>query len=341
MRKIEKKKIITKGRLAIALAVAIVLTLAAAITLYFTVFAREDEPSKKEPPITLEGEGVVNGSLMAYPLMGESKIQDITVISDKGTFKIERPDGKGNFVFEYLDEKGNFKEFRPNICDVDDDFSYSDLYSIEMGDGFGGVTKLKYLCMALMYPYVEERIQLIPEEEAAQLDVYGLAEGEYETVYFSYLDENGVKRSHKIQIGDKTTLETGYYIRVDDRNYVYASYQNQFDYALAGFFSLIKPIVISPGIKEDTVISAYLTTNYEQWLNTMHENKGDITTNDSRVIVVADEIVPAGKDIEEILPDGYIRLEDKDIEFDLSKLKKKSEYQRLVAALSAKPRARK
>ena len=337
MRKIEKKKIITKGRLAIALAVAIVLTLAAAITLYFTVFAREDEPTKKEPPIALEGEGVVNGSLMAYPLMEESKIQDITVISDKGTFKIERPDGKGSFVFEYLDEKGNFKEFRPNICDVDDDFSYSDLYSIEMGDGFGGVTKLKYLCMALMYPYVEERIELIPEEEAAQLDVYGLAEGEYETVYFSYLDENGVKRSHKIQIGDKTTLETGYYIRVDDRNYVYASYQNQFDYALAGFFSLIKPIVISPGIKEDTVISAYLTTNYEQWLNTMHENKGDITTNDSRVIVVADEIVPAGKDIEEILPDGYIRLEDKDIEFDLSKLKKKSEYQRLVAALSAKP----
>ncbi len=335
MKKVEKKKIMTKGRLAISLAAAFVVTLATALVLYFTVFSKEPEPEQKEPPVALEGEAVVNGSLMAYPLMQESKIQDIVIKSDKGTFGISRDDD-GNFILNYIDENGNFKEYRPNICDIDDDFNYSDIYSIEMGDGFGGVTKLKYLCMALMYPYVEERIELIPEEEAAQLDVYGLVEGEYETVIFSYVDENGEEKSHKIQIGDKTTLETGYYIRVDDRNCVYASYQNQLDYALAGFFSFIKPIVISPGIKEDTVISAYLTTNYYQWLNTMHKNSGDITTNDSRVIVLADAIVPVDKSFKKVIDGGYIKDGYKDIEFDLSKYKDKQEYQRLVNALSAK-----
>ncbi len=335
MKKIEKKKIITKGRLAIALAVAFVLTLAAALVLYFTVFSQEDEPEQKEPPVALEGEAVVNGSLMAYPLMAESKIQNITIESDKGKFAMTRPDDKGDFVFSYIDGNGKIKEFKPNICDVDDDFSYSDLYSIEMGDGFGAVTKLKYLCMALMYPYVEERIDLIPEEEAQQLDAYGLAEGEYETIVFHFLDENGQQMSHKIQIGDKTTLETGYYIRVDNRNCVYASYQNQLDYALAGFFSLVKPIVISPGIKEDTVISAYLTTNYYQWLNAMHKNPGDITTNDSRVIVFADTIVPIDKKQSEPDEDGYMRGES-DIEFDLSQYKDKQEYQRLLNALTGK-----
>jgi hypothetical protein len=337
MKKIEKKKKLTKGGLAIVLAAAFVVTLATALVLYFTVFTKEKEPEKKEPPTALEGEAVVNGNLMAYPLMQESQIQTIEIISDKGAFGMSRPDGKGNFIFEYADENGEIKKFMPNIADIDDDFKYSDIYSIEMGDGFGGVTKLKYLCMALMYPYVEERIELIPEEEAAQLDAYGLAEGEYETVVFSYVDENGEKKSHRIDIGDKTTLETGYYIRVDGRNYVYASYQNQLDYALAGFFSFIKPIVIAPGIKEDTVISAYLTTNYYQWQNTVHKNLGDITANDSRVVVLADTIVPVDKSFKEIIDGGYIKDGERDIEFDLSKYKNKPEYQRLVKALSAKP----
>lgn len=335
MKKIEKKKIITRGRLAIALAAAFVLTLATALVLYFTVFGKEDELEEKEPPVALEGEAVVNGSLMAYPLMQESKIQNIRIESDKGTFVMTRPDDNGDFIFTYVNELGEEKTFLPNIYLLDDDFKYSDLYSIETGDGFGGVTKLKYLCMALMYPYVEERIDLIPEEEALQLDAYGLAEGEYETVTFHFYDENGEIQSHTVQIGDKTTLETGYYIRVDGRNCVYASYQNQLDYALAGFFSLVKPIVISPGIAEDTVISAYLTTNYYQWLNTVHKNPGDITTNDSRVIVFADTFERPKKDSDKLVEDGY-KKESGDIEFDLSKYKDKSEYQRLVNALSAK-----
>ena len=48
MKKIEKKKIITKGRLAIALAIAFVLSLTAAIILYFTVFSKEKETEKKD-----------------------------------------------------------------------------------------------------------------------------------------------------------------------------------------------------------------------------------------------------------------------------------------------------
>ena len=334
MRKIEKKSMMTKGTLAIVLAVAFVLTLAAALVLYFTVFSREEGPEQKEPPVALEGEAVVNGSLMAYPLMAESKIQNIRIESDKGSFVMTRPDDNGDFIFSYVNEAGEEKTFLPNIYLLDDDFNYSDLYSIEMGDGFGSVTKLKYLCMALMYPYVEERIELIPEEEAAQLDAYGLKEGEYETVVFHYEDENGEIKSHEIQIGDKTTLETGYYIRVDGRNYVYASYQNQLDYALAGFFSLVKPIVISPGIAEDTVISAYLTTTYYQWLNAMHDTLGETVANDSRVIVVADTFEPINKSGSND-EDGYNKTAS-EIEFDLSELKDKDEYQRLINALAGK-----
>ncbi|MBQ7333303.1 MAG: DUF4340 domain-containing protein, partial [Clostridia bacterium] len=341
MRKIEKKKLITRGRLAIALSIALLLSLATAIVLYFTVWSQEDEPEEKEPPVALEGEAILNGSLMAYPLMAESKIQDIVVKykNTDGVFEtygMSRPDDGGNFKLYYEDENGNLTLFNPNICDVDDDFTYSSLYSIETSDGFGTVTKLKYLCMALMYPYVEERIDLIPEEEAAQLDAYGLSEGEYDTIVFTYLDEDGNEKTHKIQIGDKTSLETGYYLRVDDRNYVYASYQNQLEYAFAGFYSFIKPIVISPGIKEDTVLSAYLTTNYYQWLNEMHKNEGDITTNDSRVIVFADTIVPVDVSFTELVSNGYINGGYSQIEFDLSDYKEKSEYQRLVNALSGK-----
>ncbi len=336
MKKIEKEKRISKGLLAIILSVALVLTVAAVIIIRYAIAPKGAGAAEKIPPVPLEGEGVANGSLMAYPLMEESKIQSIVIENDLGKFGMSRPDGGGNFILYYDDGKGGFTEFRPNICDVDDDFSYSSLYSVEMNDGFGGVTKLKYLCMALMYPYVEERIELIPEEKDAQLDAYGLAKGEYETVYFSYLDENGNEKSHEIQIGDKTSLETGYYLRVDGRDCVYASFQNQFDYALGDFFSFIKPLVISPGIPEDTVISAYLTTNYNQWKNEVHNKDGELVEPGSRVIVFADTIVPVDRSIKDFVQGGYINDKGKSIEFDLSKLKGKAEYQRLINALSGK-----
>jgi len=340
MRKIENKKFITKGRIAIALAVIFVLVLTASVILYFTVWSKDKEPEEKVPPVAQEGEAVLNGSLMAYPLMAESKIQDIVVKykNDKGeweSYGMSRPDDGGNFEL-YYEKDGNLTLFHPNICDLDDDFSYSSLYSVEMGDGFGAVTKLKYLCMALMYPYVEERIDLIPEEKAAQLSAYGFSEGEYDTIVFNYLDDEGKEKTHKIQIGDKTYLGTGYYIRVDDRNCVYASYQDQLEYAFAGFYSFVKPIVISPGIKEDTVLSAYLTTNYEQWLNEMHKEPGEITKEGSRVIAYTDVIVPVDRSIKEILSDGYIKDGYTQIEFDLSKYKGKPDYKRLVNALTEK-----
>ena len=125
-------------------------------------------------------------------------------------------------------------------------------------------------------------------------------------------------------------------MRVDDRECVYASYQNQFDYALGDFLSFIKPIIISPGIEEDTVISAYLTTNYYQWKNEMHKIQGERTTSDSRVIAFVDTIVPVDRSIKESVPGGYIRDGYNNIEFDLSKYKNKPEYQRLVNALSGK-----
>lgn len=337
MRKVEKQKRITKGGLAIALTVAFVLTLTAAIVLYFTVFSNKDDTTEKVPPTPLAGEGVANGSLMAYPLMEESKINKIAISlkNDKGEdviYGMERsPEKDGSFVITYVDEDGKEHTYEPKISELDEDFNYSDIYSIEMGDGFGGVTKLKYLCMALMYPYVEERIELTPEEKEVQLDVYGLAEGEYETIVFEYTDENGNSAYHEIQIGDKTTLGTGYYIRVDRRECVYASYQNQLEYAFGGFLSFIKPLVIAPGEK---IESAYLTDCYEQWENKKH-TEGEVT-DDSRVIVFAEEIIPIGAGADKVLPQGYIYGSGEKIEFDLSEYKKLSEYQGILKSLPGK-----
>ena len=336
MKKIERKKLITRGRLAAILVGFFALSLAASIILYFTVWGKSGEEEPKEPPIAQDGEAVVNGSLMAYPTMQESKIQYISVKNEKGSFGMVRPDKEGNFVLYYVDENGNEKIYRPNVADADDDFEYSALYSIETEDGYGMVTKLKYLCMALMYPYVEERIDLIPEEREAQLDAYGLAEGEYETVEFVYLDEDGNEKRHTVKIGDATTLGTGYYIWVDNRDCIYASYQNQLDYALLGFYSFIKPIVISPGIDEDSVIGAYLTTNYYQWKNETHDKLGDKTTDDSRVIALVDVIVPVEKKDKEANATGYDKSGYGSLEFDLSKYKGKIGYERMLAALKDK-----
>ena len=341
MRKIEKKKI-SRPILAIILGSLVLVLGIAALVISLTLGKKTAESTKKEPPVALPGEAVYYNSLLASPTMDEKDIQYISVSNDKGAFSMVRPDKEGNFTLFYTDTLGNVHEYHPNIADLDDNFSYSDIYAIETGDGYNSVTKLMYLALALQLPYFEERIELNDAERDLQLATYGLSEGEYESVYFVYKDAEGNDKHHTLKIGDETVLGTGYYFMVDDRNYVYAGFSDYFEYALMGFYSFIKPIVIAPGIDTDTVIGAYLTTNYYQWLNTVHNTGGDITEEGSRVIAYTDVIVPVDKnfksdDAETLIDasDGYFNGYTEK-EFDLSKYAEDEAYRRMINALTGK-----
>ncbi len=340
MRKIEKANKLSHAKIAIILSAILVVMATASIIIYFVTGGTED-PSKKEPPTPLEGEALYNNYLIAYPTMEEKDIQYISVENENGSFGMVRPEKDGSFTLFYKDAYGNLREFNPTIADADDNFEYSDLFAIETGDGYNQIPKLTYLCMALQLPYFEERIELIPEEREAQLDAYGLAEGEYETVKFTYLDSNGDAKTHTVKIGDKNVVGTGYYFTVDDRNYVYAGFSSYMEYALMGFYSFIKPILISGGIAEDTVISAYLTANYYQWLGEMHKAEGESVKDGANVIVFADTIVPVRRDDDfgedsEKPSNGYLNKGYEQLEFNLADYKGKADYERLVNALVGK-----
>ncbi len=340
MKKIQNKSKLSAAKIATILAAVLVVAVAASLIIYFA--AKDGGPAdEKEPPTPLEGEAVHYNYLIAYPTMEEKDIQYISVENDNGSFGMLRPEKDGSFTLFYRDESGKVHEFRPPVSEIDDNFEYDDLFAIEQGDGFNRIPKLTYLCMALQLPYFEERIALIPEEREAQLDAYGLAEGEYETVRFTYLDKEGNQKSHTVKIGDKTVVGTGYYFTVDDREYVYAGFSQYTQYALAGFYSFVKPLLVSGGLAEDSVLSAYITANYYQWLGEMHKTEGEAVGEDSKVIVFADTILPAGagEDFSESLVKpvgGYLRDGYSLMEFDLASYKGKTEYERLVKALSGK-----
>lgn len=339
MKRIEKKKKLYRTKLAIILAVALVFAIALTLVIYFVGF-REEEAKKPEPPEILEGESLYNNYLIAYPTMDESDIQFISIGNETGKFGMVRPDKDGKFTLYYEDSDGNITEHYPQIADEDRNFVYDTLYAIEKDDGYGMVTKLTYLCMALRLPYAEERIELIPEEREEQLAAYGLSEGEYDTVRFVYLDGDGKEKSHTIKIGDPTVLETGYYFMVDDRNYVYAGFADYFKYALSGFYSFVNSILVSPGLKEDSVISAYLTSNYYQWKNEVHKNESDKVAEGSKVIALTEVLLPLHRDDDpddyELNGDGFITSGPSRLEFDLSEYNKSERYSRIVKALLGK-----
>jgi len=343
MRKIEKKKL---SRLDISLILALIIVLAIGVSLavYFLV-PKDTGEEQKEPPIPLEGEDVLyNTTLIAYPTMDEADIQFIKVSNTNGSFGMVRPKADGSFTFFYYDKEGNVHEYRPKISEIDDNFNYEDLYAIETGDGYNMVSKLSYLCSALKNPYFEERIFLSddPVIRSEELHAYGLAEGEYDEISFTYNvkvkaedgSETTEQRQHRIRIGNATILETGYYFMVDDRDIVYAGTSNYFDYALMGFYSFVNSILVAPGLEEDSVIGAYITTNYYQWLGEMHDTDGEAVKEDSRVITFADVIVPVLRgDDKTPSENGYAIDADGVVEFDLLKYKNKPGFERMLRAL--------
>ena len=298
------KKKVNKARLAIVLSGVFLLLLGVCITLGVLLLRNDDTQTKKDPP------------------------------------EILRPDKDGSMVLYYYDEHGDRRVYYPNIADSST-FDYESLYAIEMNDGYKSIYKLTYLCIALEIPYFEERIPLSADatEKAMQLKEYGFNQPTTTTVAFHYTDKDGAEKSHTVRIGSKNINGNGYYFMVDDREYVYTSQNNYYDYALAGFESFIKATLVAEGLPADNGQEPYLTTNFYEWVNTKHAESDDTVTEDAKVIAYADTIVPINKEgsnISSTNRDGYIHSDYESIEIDLASMKGNAGYARLINALVGK-----
>ena len=300
--------------------------LGVAITLAIVLGDNGEGEGGATPPEILEGEALYNNTYtIAYPLLEEKDIQSISVLNKTGSYVMLRDESIDNeFLISYRDSKGNTQIFYPDICSEDPAFKYSDLYAIELNDGFGKIPKISYLCNALQVAYFGERIMLSSDnaERAIQLREYGLNPEDVQTVSFTYKDADGSIKSHKIEIGDRTYSNMGYYFRVDDREMVYNSTSNYYDYALLGFYSFVNAKLVAAGLEEDSSYEPYLTTKYTQWVNQTYDNEGDVVTSDSSAVVLADVLVPISPyDAENYFgdSDGYINsVGQSKIKLDLS-----------------------
>ncbi len=334
MKHIAKPKITKKQRAAIILAVAFLILLAVCIPVAIILSNKGNEPIKIEHPEILEGEARQNGSTLAYPVINDiNQIQYISVNNEKGEFGFAKLDGERAFTMYYVDAGGERRVYYPTICAEDKSFDYSQLYAVETSDGFSRYTMLDYLCIALQMPYFAERIPVAADEgeRARQLEEYGLSESKARTVRFTYEDELGNQKNRTVKIGAKNISGTGYYFMVDDRQYVYSSTTNYYDYAVQSYTSFIKALVVSPGLSADKGFGPYLTTGYYQWKNKLTDTEGEAVKPDSKVVVYADRVYTAKS--EDPMFSGYGSTGYGVIELDLEKLKDTEGYSSLVNLL--------
>lgn len=249
------------------------------------------------------GESYYGSNRIAYPYFSEQNVQSIVVSykDDDGAkqkFMIYRQKTSDSFIFYYSDENGDMVKYAPPICTEEYDFDYSELYAIESSDGLN-LFKLNYLCAALGVLYFHERIPLSENnaERAAQLNRYGLGEGDREGISVTYLDKDGKQQTNNIFVGDKLITGLGHYFMIEGRDYVYNTISNNLDYALDGFIPFLHSRLVSAGLSGDSTYEPYLTTGYKQWKNVVYKTDGLAVKNDSKVVVTADLLTPLHKDV--------------------------------------------
>ena len=318
------KKKIDKFRLTVILSFAFVLLVAIAIVLGVVLLGGEEAPGETVKPEILEGEDIYYNMAIAYPAIKETDIQMISVKNKTGKYDLMRPDGGGSMIIYYTDKNGDVKAYKPSIL-KEENMDYDNLYAIEMNDSYKSIFKLTYLCIALEIPYFEERIILSsdPDERTVELREYGLTNDKATTVLFTYKDEGGAEKAHTVTIGAKNINGNGYYFMVDDREYVYTSQNNHYDYAMMGFESFIKSTLVAAGLPVDNGQEPLLTTNFYEWINEMHKEEGEAVEKDSTVVMYLDTLYPKndpenGSDSSSY-GDGYYHTGYKQEEFLLSK----------------------
>ena len=352
MRVIKRKN--KKALLIAILAFSLALLTAGAIVLNTLLQVDDGGAQKPQLPQILEGEAIYNSTAVAYPHIAEKDIVALVVKGKENEYSLVREesekDGKttyGSFVLSYKDANGEDKIYAPGIIESDSDTDYSDLYAVEMGDSYGTIPKLTYLCTAVGTLYFNERIELSSDEEkrAEQLSRYGLTASNSVTIGFSYVDSNGNEKTHVVTIGASVVTGYGYYYLVDDRPYVYSvENNNYFNYALADFTTFVKPVLTAAGLQIDGAFEPYLTTGFEQWKNTVYDDNDpldedgnydgivDYVKDGSTVTVNASLLTPKSSEA-----DGYSKGIFKGVSFDLSDVGGDELLKFSLASLKGKP----
>ena len=335
MKHIVKPKMTKKQRASLVLTAAFLALLAVCIPLMIIFSNKENEKAKIEQPIIFEGEARQNGLMLAYPAINKmSQISYISIDNEKDEFGFVKLDGETVFTMYYVDDNGESQVYYPSICTEDSSFTYSQIYAVQTDDGFSKYTMLDYLCSALQTPYFVERIAIAENEQerARQFEEYGLTEDKVCTVRFTYKDELGNQKNSTVKVGAKNISGSGYYFMVDDRQYVYSSSTNYYDYAVTDHTAFLKPLLVAPGLSADKGFGPYLTTGYYQWKNELHKEKGDTVKADSKVIVYADKIYSALSEDETF--GGFNSTGYDVIELDLENLKSLYGHKSLVNLLT-------
>jgi len=308
---------------------------------------------KPNPPDILEGEDIYLNKPIAYPSIEEKNILSLLVINENGSFDLTRYPGEADEFWLSYDNGNGVKDmllYAPPIVDAEGDieyFDYESLYAIEQNDGYGRIYLLTYLCSAIGAPYFDERIEL-PEEKGEERDALLLEYGfnnksEYIAFAYNELAEDGktyVEKSHSIRIGDRALSGNGFYFMVDDRNCIYYTGSNYLEYALQGFHTFVKGMLVAGAASGDGVFEPYLTTDYKQWASEMHKAEGDAIVEKSEVITYADVYRPFDADEHEpdvaYPSDGYDYTENGEAKFDLSALVSHPDFERIKNTLVGK-----
>ena len=349
-RKINKKIIIS-----LVLLVALVFLIVASVLLNLLGNDTTGGTGTKNPPLeVLAGESKLSNINLAYPQISDAAIQRIEVSDSKNSYALARHQNTSSLELWYPGEDGKLTQhYFPDILTYSrsSDYDYDSLYAIESEDttglGMGVIPILSWVCTAVGTTAFQARIELSdePEKRAAQLESFGFTEAEIVTIKVDYTveatkeGEEPKTESHTLDIGKKTVAGSGRYFRVDDRDYIYCSYYNYFEYALQGFASFIKPYIVVEGLDGQAgAYAAYFTQEFSQWKNTKHDNLGDVVEAGAQVIVDVQTVLPDDpwNPSNKVAADGYLYSDFTKEIFNLSDMKNDPDYSRLIASLVGK-----
>ncbi|MBQ7387323.1 MAG: DUF4340 domain-containing protein [Clostridia bacterium] len=350
-----KKKKLTKRSISVIITASVLVLLIAAYAITNAVIGAlstgNTADTQKADYIEEIGESYYGQYALAYPSFTQDVVLGVVVGSHNGNYAMYRDETSDAFIFFYEGDSGEMELYYPNIVGAESTFDYTSLYAIEQGDGLN-VYKITYLLATLGTLMIDQRIPLAEDENerTKQLNRYGLGDEEKESIFIITVDAQGNSVPHNIEIGDKLLAGSGYYYRVDNRDYVYTSSGTYIDYALGGFEKLINSNLVAEGLVQDGVYEPYYTPEYAQWKNAVTSyderiaaelqplvkaNSTVVVTASSHATIKDDKYFGDDTDAKEN-SDGYIKTDLKSISFDLealSKLGRDSQYQRLTGLL--------
>ncbi len=283
-----QKKLSKKSLTLLILLGLLVLSVTAYIIVTKVTTSNSDNPSdstlRYEP---IDGESPDN-RVYPYVSLDSVKTADVTVTTPDGVYGFLKGSSDSTYYMYYYDENGKQQTFCPPQMSVDPNFDYTSLYAKDKGNYGINAPRYLYLTSAVSNIYFSERIPLSENEteKAAQLRRYGLDDTK-NIVKIQYIDKSGSYVTHMLRLGKQTVGKTGYYLIVDDRPYVYASSTDSLGYAYKPFAYYVNPILIASGSSSgnSSVYEAYLTVNFREYVNKVHDTVGETVPSGAEVVV--------------------------------------------------------